>query len=418
MAVQVCDAIMGTGKSQSAITWMNEHPNDKFIYITPYLNEASRIRRSCPNLGFLEPSDKIKEYHFSKCEHTAALIHEGRNITTTHQAFKRYTPEMLCDIREKQYTLIIDEDMDILEPYAFHPDDLAIAVNVGLVKCDGGVYSAVDSDYNGYLFRELIRLLHTRDLIGFESDEERQQLFCYWSLPPQLITSFHQVFILTYLFSGQSLHHMLEIYHIPYSYIGVQQDDMTETGFRFSVDQYYIPEYVSNLESMIHIVESARINRIGEDRYALSMGWFRRGNGVDQLQRNISNCFKNIWSGTPTSRKLWSTYDEERNRLSDNGYRKAFLTFNAKATNEYRRCTHLAYLVNLFMNVIDKRVYQKCGFQASDDLYALSIMIQWIWRSAIRDGKEIYLYIPSSRMRNLLKDWIETVSKGGSLIGT
>ena len=38
--IQVCDAIMGTGKSSAAITYMNEHKEEKFIYITPYLEEA------------------------------------------------------------------------------------------------------------------------------------------------------------------------------------------------------------------------------------------------------------------------------------------------------------------------------------------------------------------------------------------
>ena len=45
-----------------------------------------------------------------------------------------------------------------------------------------------------------------------------------------------------------------------------------------------------------------------------------------------------------------------------------------------------------------------------DDEYALSEMIQWIWRSAIRDGKEIWVYIPSRRMRELLKKWLLDLS--------
>lgn len=52
--------------------------------------------------------------------------------------------------------------------------------------------------------------------------------------------------------------------------------------------------------------------------------------------------------------------------------------------------------------------------------WALSEMIQWIWRSAIRDGEDIYIYIPSERMRNLLSDWIDEVSSGvvGGAVGT
>lgn len=74
------------------------------------------------------------------------------------------------------------------------------------------------------------------------------------------------------------------------------------------------------------------------------------------------------------------------------------------------------YMVNLFMNVNDKRFYQRHGIDVDEDAYALSIMVQWIWRSAIRDGDEIYLYIPSRRMRNLLINWIEKTSKGGNTI--
>lgn len=37
--IKVCDAIMGSGKSSAAINYMNEHPDKKFIYITPYLNK-------------------------------------------------------------------------------------------------------------------------------------------------------------------------------------------------------------------------------------------------------------------------------------------------------------------------------------------------------------------------------------------
>ena len=44
ISVKVCDAIMGTGKTEAAITYMNEHRGKKFIYITPYLGESNRIK--------------------------------------------------------------------------------------------------------------------------------------------------------------------------------------------------------------------------------------------------------------------------------------------------------------------------------------------------------------------------------------
>ncbi|MEG2695893.1 MAG: hypothetical protein RR966_15745, partial [Acinetobacter sp.] len=42
-----------------------------------------------------------------------------------------------------------------------------------------------------------------------------------------------------------------------------------------------------------------------------------------------------------------------------------------------------------------------------EDIFALSEMVQWVWRSAIREGNPINIYVPSSRMRDLLERWLE-----------
>lgn len=413
--VRVCDAIMGTGKSQSAITYMNENSDEKFIYITPYLEEAKRIKEGCPSLNFIEPSNKLKKYNRRKTDHTAALIRKGRNITTTHQSFKAYTPEMLSDIRRHKYTLIIDENVDVLETFEFHADDLQMAVDAGYISETDGVFTMNDVTYRGDALRDMFRFLKTHKLIRIE-DEESNSLF-YWALPPELITSFENVFILTYLFRGQSLHHFLEIYQIPYQYIGIEKTDDAETGFRFSDYPGYTPEYVKDLGRMLHIVDYDKINEVGDDYYALSMNWFKnKRECAEQLRRNAYNCFRNVWGDAPAHQRMWSTFNDEKFHMQGKGYTKSFLTFNSKATNVYRTRTHLVYMVNVFMNVNDKRFYSKFGIDVDEDMYALSVMVQWIWRSAIRDGEEVYLYIPSSRMRNILVNWINTVSKGGNCI--
>ena len=411
--IQVCDAIMGTGKSSAAITYMNEHPDDKFIYVTPYLEEAARIKNSCPEMRFVEPSEKIPEYHFKKCEHTAALIKQGRNITTTHQAFKRYTEEMLNDIKDGGYCLMIDENLDMLERYEIHQDDVQMAIDAGLIKLEDDTYRISRTDYKGTMMRELLKFLEVRDLIRLNEDGF-EKLF-YWVLPPNLLTSFKNVIIMTYLFKGQSLHHMLEMYKLQYEYIGIEKTG--DHQYRFCDYPGYTPEYVSEIKDMIHVIDNQKMNAIGRDRYALSMNWFaREDTDVEQLKRNISNCINNIWRDVPADKKLWGTYNGEYGVIKDKGYTKSFLTFNARATNAYKERTHLVYIANLFMNVGDKRFYCNHGVEVDDDMYALSTMVQWIWRSAIRDGKEIFIYIPSRRMRELLIDWINRVSKEGNNI--
>lgn len=412
--VRVCDAIMGTGKSQSAIAYMNEHCDEKFIYITPYLDEANRIRKGCPNLRFVEPSNKLKQYDFRKSTHTAALIKEGRNITTTHQAFKGYTSSTLESIKEQGYTLIIDENVDVLEVFDFHPNDLQLAVEAGYITENNGMYSIAREDYKGKALAELFTLMKSRELIRIE-DKGAKTLF-YWALPPELLTSFKDVFILTYLFKGQSLHHFMEIYNIPYEYIGIERTE-GGTGFRFCEYPGYTPEYVSHLGDMLNILDTGKVNDIGDDYYALSMNWFKKNeDGVEQLKRNVNNCFNNIWRDIPADKRLWGSYNGELSKIKGKGYTKAFLTFNAKATNAYKDRNCLVYIANLFMNVNEKKFYQMHGIEVDEDIYALSIMVQWIWRSAIRDGEKVNLYIPSKRMRTLLINWIENASKGGNTV--
>jgi len=420
--VKICDAIMGTGKSQSAITYMNEHPNERFIYITPYLDEAKRIKLACPRLGFVEPSSKLPKYHFHKFEHSAALIAEGRNIATTHQAFKNYTPDVLENIRELGYTLIIDEDVDVLENFQFRSDDLQIAVDAGYIKLEGDDYVAVCDKYKTGALSDLFRLFKSRRLIRMPGEQSKKERFLYWLLSPELITSFKRVFVLTYLFEAQSLHHLMEMYHISYEYIGVARDPETETGYRFTSYPGYVPEYVSNLKNMIHILDSSKLNSVGDERFALSMTRVKNDdNETERVRKNIYNCFNNIWRGIPKSERMCGTYKSGFGRLKGKGYTNSMLPFNLKATNDYRDKTHLVYAANIFMNVTDKSFYQQNGINVDEDMYALSIMVQWIWRSAIRDGKEIYLYIPSKRMRNILVNWInsfstDSINEGGDAI--
>lgn len=411
--VRVCDAIMGTGKSSAAITYLNEHPNDRFIYITPYLDEAARIKRECPDAHFIEPSEKLREYQYKKSAHTAALIKEGRNISTTHQAFKGYSAEMLEDIQRQGYTLIIDENVEVLERFDIDEADLQLAIDAGYIKETDGVYSVEKEDYNGRALHDLFYMLKSRELVKVV--DKNNTLF-YWALPPELILSFKDVFVLTYLFGGQSIHHFLEIYNIPYEFIGIARTDGNQ--YRFCEAPGYTPEYVSHLSDMIHILDNDRLNAVGDDFYALSMSWFEHGGeDVEQLKRNIMNCYKNIWGDVPLDKRLWGSYKSAFNKLRGKGYTNAFLTFNAKATNNYRNRSHLVYPVNIFMNVEEKKFYHLHGIEVDEDIYALSIMVQWIWRSGIRDGQETYIYIPSRRMRTLLVNWIQSLSKGGCVNG-
>lgn len=83
-----------------------------------------------------------------------------------------------------------------------------------------------------------------------------------------------------------------------------------------------------------------------------------------------------------------------------------FLSCNTKATNQYSDRHLCLYMVNRFLQPQIADFYKKRGQPIDEDVFALSEMIQWIWRSAIRKGEPITVYIPSRRMRELFLDWL------------
>ena len=103
---------------------------------------------------------------------------------------------------------------------------------------------------------------------------------------------------------------------------------------------------------------------------------------------------------------MWTCYAAQRISLKGFGYAKGFVACNARATNEHRHRTNLAYMIDLYMVPVVKMFIESRGVKVDQDQYALSALVQWIFRSAIRDGKPINLFIRSERMRGLLLDWL------------
>lgn len=413
MAIKVCDAIMGSGKSSAAISYMNEHPKEKFIYITPYLEEAVRIRESCPALDFKEPSDKIPEFDFKKYKHTVGLISAGKNITSTHNMFLRYSDDMIDMIKEQGYTLIIDEAVEVLRPSSITESDMMLLEQAGWVTKDNGIIKLTPSfDYEGGFAKEIVSLAKGNRLVDMPSCGYGN-LYYYWLFSNDILQAFKDVYVLTYLFESQTMKYYLDIVGLQYQRIGICRDE--SGGYHFNDTMKYIPEYTRTLSSKIHIFENDKLNAIGSRKTALSYTWYARAekNTEDRntLGKNVYNFFINYHRDKDIKRKLWASYKNGEKFIRGKGFYHSNIAFNAKATNNYRNRDVLAYCVNIFMQPNEKQYLLANGANVLEDEYALSVMIQWIWRSAIRDGKEIWIYIPSKRMRTLLQNWIGEVEQ-------
>lgn len=58
------------------------------------------------------------------------------------------------------------------------------------------------------------------------------------------------------------------------------------------------------------------------------------------------------------------------------------------------------------MNPFEQRFFSAYGVTIDNDGLALSTLLQWIFKSAIRDEKPIDIYIPFLRLRTLLNRYL------------
>lgn len=410
---------MGSGKSSAAINYMNANPDKKFVYITPYLDEAKRIKDACPELRFVEPSGTIPEFEFKKYKHTLKLMQDGKNIASTHSMFLRYSSDMADAIRTHGYTLIIDEDVEVLSKCdTICREDVEMLAWKGYAEVSNGEVTLKNTERYASCgkFHDLFVSVGKNTLVEIRLEDESDEVsMFYWIFSREVLDAFSEVYVLTYMFAAQTIRRYFDLKGIEYEYIHTAYDG---NNYSFTDGPAYIPEYTKHIKERLHIIEHAKLNDIGKGRCSLSANWYsgltEGCEKAERLRKNLENFFKNVSPIKSCPQRMWSSFESGKKFLRGKGYFRSDTAFNMKATNEYRDKHVLAYLVNVFMNPFEKRYLTEHGVDVKEDDYALSVMVQWIWRSAIRDGGEIWVYIPSKRMRELLLSWMDSLEKGGA----
>lgn len=398
--IKVVDARMGRGKSTAAIHYINAHKkNTRFLYITPFLSEVARFREQC---GLEEPVKQGEDD--TKLAELRKLVHQGKSISTTHSLYQLIDDELLEMIRDKQYSLIIDESIAAIEKAQITNQDRVILDGITTTDSDG-IVSWIDPDYTG-------------KFDGYKKMADQRTL--YWvdgtlinTFNKNLLDAFEDVFILTYLFRRSTLEAYFQCFDIPYEIWGITGEGAI-CAFTPGPDQPPPIDY----RPLIHMIDKRRMNEVGDPYYALAKNWYQQRSYHDpdmiQLRKNMQNFFKNT-TGSNKDNRVWTCFKDHMQKLiPDNGsYANNFLQMVARATNEFSGRSNLAYMVNRFEDPNLLKFFSMRDCDINRDQCALSDMLQWIWRSSIRDGKPINLYMPSRRMRDLLTTWMNQMAEGG-----
>ena len=149
-------------------------------------------------------------------------------------------------------------------------------------------------------------------------------------------------------------------------------------------------------------------NSIGDDDYTLSKSWFDSESNeqqLEELKKYMFNYFKNTCK-TTTEQNGWTVFKDNFKQLKGKRYTRGFIPINERATNKYSDKCSMVYPVNRYLDPYLLHMFRQKKINVDQDKWALSEMLQWIWRGSIRKNEPMKLYLPSYRMRSLFERWL------------
>lgn len=421
--IELFEGIMGSGKTTAILEYMKENPGKRFLYITPLLSEAETRVANTDGLDVSIP--QVSAEHKTKSDHTLALLTEGKNISTTHALYEHLTVKHLSLIKEQDYIVVIDEQLPMLKAYKDLStkdikglmDNKLIDIVDGIVKWTG---EAPLEKYSSFKHRCDLERLHTT---------QRSEYMVTEQLPIRLITSANRVILCTYMFYGNVLERFLSMHQI------------TFTPFVDKQLRHVDKEAIRNLITLVG--SKTQLKKVKD--FNLSYGWYATAKPEDlkEIAKVITSIGKSCgakkadlcWSvpklytlnGKKTIKPLCypantpkSASEEDESlvevdsmdgiqqlcAVQDDADSGCYLPCSSIATNLYKNRTTMIHCINRWPNTVVKAYMQEKGFPLNDDVFALSELVQWVWRSAIREGKPINLCIVSERMRKRFEIWL------------
>ncbi len=397
--VVVIDAPCGAGKTSWAIHHM-QHTEGPFIFVTPFNKEIEdRILPMLKEQDFRQPEAKL-----TKRKHLIELLSQHHNIACTHELFRQIGATAIELIQAAGYTLILDEVMQVLDPVSIGKKDRQMLFKDGVLELQEDRRTVTAPGADEYLadkdnrFRDVVRVA-THDRLALVNDS-----LLLWLFPDKVFAAFNQVYNLTYLYKAQIQALYYQVHGVEVAKKSVAKD---ASGLYQLVS--YSHEFDAEFRDLLHTnvdVYQGKYNNIGRKQSAFSKSWFLKAKKplLDSLGKTIRNyCLSKKAKADDV---LWSVFGDWENRVNINGFAGGFLACNARATNDYKDKSVLAYCCNRYMNPMVKQWLVVEGCDVDDKAFAASELVQWLCRSRIREGKPVFMYLPSQRMRDVYQNYL------------
>ncbi len=386
---------MGTGKTTWAINELFKEKADcNILYLAPTLDEDERIRQNSTREFYL-PQNRGS----GKLGNIAKLIESGVDIASTHELFRRFDRKCKEALTHNKYILVLDETLTAVEQYHFQAkqDFLYLLENKDIEVTRDGLIQWVGSELDTR-FDDVRTLAKNKCL--FRVDDK----FFLWHFPVEVFSLFEDVYLLTYNFNGSLMAPYFQLYGIKYNVKSIK-----EVNGEHILTDYYKPDKTQYKQRIQ--VYRGELNNIGETDNTLSATWTKAKYYADKrkiLKNNLYN-FARHKIDVPSNNIIWTCFKSAKKELEGKGYARRFLPCNARATNDYREATCLMYAANIYVCPEITKFFNQHGIEIDQDAIALNTLLQWIWRSNIREPDSdniINLYLPAPRMRRLFNQWL------------
>ena len=399
--IEILDAVMGSGKTTGMIKWMKDNPQYRFMYVSPLLSEVDyRIPTECAELSFKSPETTHKK---TKSQHLLDLLEEGENVSFTQSLFMNMSKEHLMWIEENEYVLIIDEEIDFIEPYrgSFGTGDIITLERHNHIYIEEDNLGKVVWNWSAcedFIYTNLKRMCEMEMLHVSKRDRSMMVLH----LPVSLVTHSHRTIVMTYRYDGSVMDmfmRMRGLKSIPFTEITLLKTEAE------------VKQQACDLITIRNLRSTREFKR---KNYNLTSHWYLQ----KAKPRHLYDVQKAILQACKTDIKDNVMYtlpkelvlpERTSPKIKIKGYsaKECFLYCATRATNDF---SHKKTLVHAFNRHPIQPVYvylSDYGFPVYRDEYALSECIQWVWRSAIRNGEEITIFFLSSRMEGIFKMWLD-----------
>lgn len=401
--IELLDALMGSGKTQCIINWMNIHTENRYLYVSPLLSETEgRIPDNCLSLDFKTPN--LDEFN-TKADHLLHLLKAGHNIAITHALFIDLTVKHLIAIDNKDYTLIIDEEIDFVYNYSgkYGKDDIETLVNSGKISIDYDNLGKVNWSWDEDEFKSGSVYTRLKNLAELEMIyvAKRSHNMMVVQLPISLVKVVKRCIVLTYMFDGSIMDTFMRMRGLEIS----KFNDVV-----LSRTDHVIKQQAKSLITLFSTDSVKKVNRLG-----LSTNWYEK-NSDKTVWTRLENAIRSACRKGCVEDVMYTMHKNtviKKNskaviKMRIRGYspETCFVGCSSRATNDYAHKNVLVHAYNRYPNAKIISYLQDYNFIVDTDRFALSEMLQWIWRSQIRKDKPIQLCIISDRMRGLFVDWL------------